>query len=211
MPLHSTANSFGSMRVKTPPVAPRMAIGVMGGSFNPPHAGHFAVAATAMKRLRLDAVWWVVTPGNPLKSHGGLAPLAQRMAACQALARHPRMHITAFEAELGASYTAVTLAFLARRHPRVRFVWLMGADNLAGFHRWQSWRRIAGAMPLVIVDRPRWRHAAVASRAAGAMSRLRRSEGSAALLIKGRGQVGWVLLSTRLSQESSTAIRARSL
>lgn len=204
MALLSTAKSFGSLRVRTPPVATGLRIGVMGGSFNPPHEGHRIVATTAMKRLGLDAVWWLVTPGNPLKSNGRLPSLSARMAACRKLASHPRMHVTGFEAELGASYTAVTLAFLRRRHPGVRFVWLMGADNLAGFHRWQDWRSIARTMPIAVVDRPSWRLEAMASRTAHAMGRLRISEARARCL----RSPGWVMLSTRLSEASSTAIRA---
>ncbi|MDZ4842620.1 MAG: nicotinate-nucleotide adenylyltransferase [Hyphomicrobium aestuarii] len=216
MPHLSTARTFGSLRVRTPMAVPGMRIGVMGGTFNPPHSGHLVVAASAMKRLQLDAVWWLVTPGNPLKVNGGLPPIEARMAACRALARHPRMHVTAFEAELGAPYTAVTTAFLARRHRGVRFVWLMGADNLAGFHRWQNWRGIAATMPIAVVDRPNWRLKAVSSPAAAALARTRWSEARARGLTSGRlwsgvsmPRPGWVLLSTRLSPESSTELRAR--
>jgi nicotinate-nucleotide adenylyltransferase len=209
MPLLSTARSFGSLRVKTPLGLAGQRIGVMGGSFNPPHEGHQIVAETAMKRLGLDQVWWLVTPGNPLKSNGDLASLERRMAACRQFARHPRMHVTAFEAELGAPYTAVTMAFLQQRYPTVRFVWLMGADNLASFHRWQSWRRIAQLMPIVVVDRPQWRFRAFASPAAGALSRLRVPEARAGTLPGNLHRRGWTLLSTRLSNASSTAMRAR--
>jgi len=213
MPHLSTARTFGSFRVRTPMAVPGMR---MGGTFNPPHSGHLVVAATAMKRLQLDAVWWLVTPGNPLKVNGGLPPIEARMAACRTLARHPRMHVTAFEAELGAPYTAVTTAFLARRHRGVRFVWLMGADNLAGFHRWQNWRGIAATMPIAVVDRPNWRLKAVSSPAAAALARTRWSEARARGLTSGSRwsdvsmpRPGWVLLSTRLSPESSTELRAK--
>lgn len=207
MALLSTANPFGSLAVRTPPAAPGMRIGVMGGSFNPPHEGHLVVATTALKRLHLDRVWWLVTPGNPLKSHGDLAPLEERLAACRSLARDPRMIVTAFERELGASYTAVTLAFLSRRYPSTTFIWLMGADNLAGFARWQDWRGIARRMPIAVVDRPKWRMKATASRAARALDRTRVAEERASRL--GVHSNGWVLLSTRLSETSSTAIRNR--
>ncbi|MBX9926255.1 MAG: nicotinate-nucleotide adenylyltransferase [Hyphomicrobiaceae bacterium] len=193
--------------------------GIMGGTFNPPHDGHLLVATTAMRRLRLDAIWWVVTPGNPLKSNGDLPPLSDRMEACRRLATHPRMHITGFEAELGASYTAITLGFLARRHPSVRFVWLMGADNLASFHRWQNWRGIARLMPIAVVDRPTWRLKASAARAARALARYRISESRAVMLLsptkvgqnklRRRKSASWVLMSTRLSEASSTALRRR--
>lgn len=223
----STASTFGSLNVRTPRAGPGMRVGVMGGTFNPPHEGHLMVARTAMKRLRLDALWWLVTPGNPLKSNGGLPPVEVRMAACRALARDPRMKVTAFERELGASYTEITLGFLRRRYPSVRFVWVMGADNLASFHRWQNWRGIARSMPLVVVDRPGWRFKAVASPAARAMIRRRLREQYAAGLSNGKNPIrkaaavvgtfrassahgagqGWVLLSTRLSPESSTVLR----
>jgi nicotinate-nucleotide adenylyltransferase len=197
----------GGLHVRTPPAPPGRRIGVMGGSFDPPHAGHMVVAETALRRLRLDAVWWLVTPGNPLKGHGGLAPLAERMAACRRLARHPRMHVTAFEADLGSAYTAVTLTFLVRRHPGVRFAWLIGADNLAGFHRWQGWRRIAALMPVVVVDRPGWRYRALAAPAARALARRRVPERAARRLVARARRPGLVLLSTRLSAASSTALR----
>ena len=129
-----------SVSIKTPLVMPGQRIGIMGGSFNPPHEGHAIVAETALKRLALDQLWWVVTPGNPLKSNGALPSQATRMAACAKLAKGPRMKITGFEAGLGTPYTAATIAFLKRRYPGVHFVWVMGADNLASFHRWQRWR-----------------------------------------------------------------------
>jgi nicotinate-nucleotide adenylyltransferase len=209
MPRLSAPFRFGSLRVRPPLVQPGQRIGVMGGSFNPPHEGHAIVAATALKRLGLDQLWWLVTPGNPLKSNGSLAPLADRMAACRALARGPRMHITAFEAELATPYTAATLAFLKRRHPTVTFIWVMGADNLAGFHRWQDWRGIARTLPIAVVDRPGWRLRALASPAALTLRANRQPEARAATLGR-RGTTGWTLLSTRLSSASSTELRNRS-
>jgi nicotinate-nucleotide adenylyltransferase len=158
--------SFGSVRVRTPLALPGMRIGLMGGSFNPAHEGHLAVAETALKRLGLDRVWWIVSPGNPLKSHAGLAPLADRLAAARRLTgSDPRIEVTGFEAALGSPYTAVTVGFLVRRHPGVRFVWIMGADNLAGLDRWQAWREIARMVPLAVVDRPDWRMKSIASMA----------------------------------------------
>jgi len=135
----------------------RRRVGIMGGTFNPPHAGHQLVSSTTLKRLQLDQLWWVVTPGNPLKSNGGLPSLESRMEACRALVSDPRMTVTGFEAELQTPYTAATLAFLRKRYPAVHFVWVMGADNLAGFHRWQHWRDIMETMPIAVVDRPGWR------------------------------------------------------
>ncbi len=207
---------FGSIRVKTPLAFRGERIGVMGGSFNPPHAGHATVSQTALKRLGLSRIWWVVTPGNPLKANGGLPDLAERMDACRTLARRPREVVTGFEAELGTTYTAATLAFLRLRHPGVRFVWVMGADNLAGFHRWQQWGTIARLMPMAVVDRPGWRWKALASPAARrfAASRLpERRVGSLGRKAIGslgkRGGAGWSLVSTRLSDLSSTDLRSR--
>lgn len=193
--------------MRTPLVLPGQRIGVMGGSFNPPHEGHLVVAKTALRRLHLDQLWWLVTPGNPLKSHDGLAPLAERMTACREIAgRDPRMHVTAFEADLGSPYTAITLRFLRQRFPSTRFVWVMGADNLAHFHRWQDWRGIARKMPIAIIDRPGWRLRALASPAAHALARRRRSEANTSDLAH---KTGWVFLTSRLSPLSSTVLRGR--
>lgn len=207
MPRTSSPVSFGSIRVATPLVQPGQRIGVMGGSFNPPHEGHSIVASTALKRLGLDQLWWLVTPGNPLKSNGGLAPLAERMAACWAMARDPKMRVTAFEAQLRTPFTAATLAFLRRRYPSVTFIWIMGADNLATFHRWQHWRDIARALPIAVVDRPGWRLKALSSPAALTLMPNRHREASARLLAR-PNRHGWTLLSTRLSHASSTQLRA---
>ncbi len=207
MPRTSAPVSFGSIAVKTPLVQKGQRIGVMGGSFNPPHEGHAIVAATALKRLQLDQLWWLVTPGNPLKSNGSLAPLAERLAACARLAQSPRMRVTAFEAQLKTPYTAATLRFLQRRYPGVTFIWVMGADNLATFHNWQQWRVIARDMPIAVVDRPGWRFRALSSPAVHALSRKRLPEAQSPMLGRTNG-VRWTLLSTRLSHASSTQLRA---
>ena len=198
--------SFGSLRVRTPLCLPGQRIGIMGGTFNPPHEGHRIAAEAAMKRLGLDQIWWLITPGNPLKSHNGLPPLEGRMQLVQAFARGPRMKITGFERELGTRFTAGTLAFLKRRFPAVRFVWVMGADNLASFDRWQHWREIAQMMPIAVVDRPGWRHAGLASPAAQALRRHRLPEAEAASLAD-KNPPAWMLLTIRLSGLSSTALR----
>jgi nicotinate-nucleotide adenylyltransferase len=198
--------SFGSLRVHPPFCFPGQRIGVMGGSFNPPHAGHRIAAEAAMKRLGLDQVWWLITPGNPLKSRNGLTAVNGRMDLVHQFAVGPKMKVTSFERELGTGYTAATLAFLKRRRPDVRFVWIMGADNLATFDRWQHWRRIAEIMPIAVVDRPGWRHKGLASPAALALSRWRLPEAEARSLAD-RKPPAWVFLTIRLSDLSSTALR----
>jgi nicotinate-nucleotide adenylyltransferase len=189
-----------------PPHPPGLRIGLYGGSFNPPHAGHLHVGLLALKRLRLDRIWWLVTPGNPLKELGGLPPLAERMAAAQALARHPRLAVTGFEAEIGARYTLDSLEYLAGHAPGVRFVWIMGADNLAQFDRWRGWRRIAQLMPFAVIDRPGWTLRAARSRAALALARFRIDETDAPVLAD-RAPPAWVFLHGPRSALSSTVLR----
>jgi nicotinate-nucleotide adenylyltransferase len=181
-------------------------IGLMGGTFNPPHAGHATCASTAIRRLRLDQLWWMVTPGNPLKSGDGLPPLAERIGASRKFAADPRIKVTGFEAALGSRYTYDTLRFVMRRLPGVHFVWVMGADNLAGFDRWQHWRDIARLVPIAVVDRPGWRLRALASPAATSLARYRVAEDLAGRLPV-MAPPAWTLLSTRLSEASSTALR----
>jgi len=181
-------------------------IGVMGGTFNPPHEGHALVATTALRRLKLDQLWWMVTPGNPLKSGNGLPPLAERLAASQRLVTDPRIAVTGFEEGLGEPYTYATVSYLTRRMPGVHFVWVMGADNLASFHRWRRWREIAELVPMAVVDRPGWRFKALASPAAVRLMPFRVPENRAAGLATMRPPA-WIFLSTRLSAASSSALR----
>jgi nicotinate-nucleotide adenylyltransferase len=195
--------------VHTPTARAGQRIGLMGGTFNPPHAAHLANSELAIRRLDLDRLWWLVTPGNPLKFNSTLAPLEERLEASRRLARHPAIRITAFEASLGTAYTAETLTFLKTRFPAVRFVWIMGGDNLAGFHRWRDWRRIADLYPIAVIDRPGWRLRALASPAARALARYRRPDDQAALL-PNREAPAWVYLSNKLLPHSSTAIRSAS-
>ena len=131
-----------------------MQVGLFGGSFNPPHAGHALVAEIALRRLALDQLWWIVTPGNPLKSTRELASLQERLALSESLIHNPRVKITAFEAAHHVRYTADTLALIKARNPGVDFVWIMGADNLRDFHRWQRWRKIFMTFPIAVIDRP---------------------------------------------------------
>lgn len=131
-----------------------MQVGLFGGSFNPPHAGHVLVAEIAMRRLNLEQLWWMVTPGNPLKSARELAPLGERIRQSEDISRNPRIKVTAFEAAQHVRYTADTLALVRARNPGVDFVWIMGADSLRDFHRWQRWRQIAMTFPIAVIDRP---------------------------------------------------------
>lgn len=210
MPLTTRAKSFGRVGAGAPQALAGQAIGVLGGTFNPPHAGHVQITEIALRRLRLDRLWWVVTPGNPLKSNGELPPLAQRIAACNALIDDPRVEVTGFEARLGTPYTAATLGYLRRRFPGVRFVWIMGADNLATFHRWQRWREIAAEVPIAVVDRPGWRLKAMSSPAARSLSSAYIPELQAGSLSR-HDAPAWTLLSGPLSPLSSTALRGGKL
>jgi len=184
-----------------------MRIGLFGGTFDPPHAAHLAASLLAMKRLRLDRVWWLVTPGNPLKDTRHLAPLIERIVAAQALTRHLRIDVSGVEAEIRTRYTYDTLSFLKRRCPGVRFVWVMGADNLRSFYRWQRWRGIAAMMPIAVVDRMGTSLYATAGRAAQALARFRLRE-TAATTLASRKPPAWVYLHGLKSPLSSTALRA---
>jgi nicotinate-nucleotide adenylyltransferase len=184
-----------------------MRIGLFGGTFDPPHRAHRSVCLIALQRLALDRVWWLVTPGNPLKDTRGLSPLAERIAAARALARHPRIEVTGFEAEIGARYTYDTIRYLRAHCPGVRFVWIMGADNLRSFHRWEKWRRIAALVPIAVVDRLGPSLYATAGPAGQALGRKRISE-TAAKTLATRKPPAWVYLHGLKSPLSSTALRA---
>lgn len=190
-----------------PPLAfPGMAIGLLGGSFNPAHAGHLHISRMALRSLALDRVWWLVTPGNPLKGRDELAPLVERLAGAVNIARDPRIDVTGFEAARRDVFTANTLHFLARRYPGTRFVWLMGADNLASFHNWQNWKKIAAMMPIAVLNRPGCRFAARASRAAAVLANAYSDESDATGLAD-RRPPAWTFLTGPLSPASSSKIR----
>jgi nicotinate-nucleotide adenylyltransferase len=170
---------FGSIHANPPHAEPGQRIGLLGGSFNPPHAAHRLITEIALTRLRLDRVWWLVTPGNPLKDRSVLLPLAERLALARTLMDDPRVIITDFERGLNSPFTAATLAYLKLRFSSVHFVWLMGGDCLADFHRWQHWRQIFEMLPIAVIDRPGWRLPALASRAGRAFSSRRLPEARA--------------------------------
>jgi nicotinate-nucleotide adenylyltransferase len=179
-------------------------VGLLGGSFNPAHGGHRRMSLAALQRLGLDEVWWLVSPQNPLKPVAGMAPLAARIASARKVARHPRIRPTAIEAELGTQLTVDTLQALRRRFPHVRFLWLMGSDNLLQFHRWAEWRTIARTVPIVVMARPLY---VGPSQSAPAMAWLRR--------YRHRSAAGWwnwrlpglALVDFGLDNRSATAIR----
>ena len=195
------------MRHLLPYARPGQVIGLLGGSFDPPHAGHVHVTREAIKAFGLDRVWWLVSPGNPLKARGP-APLERRMAAARALVDDPRVEVSDIEAHLGTRATADTLAKMARLYPGVRFVWLMGADNLAQFHRWQNWRVIMEMVPVGVVARPGDRISARMARAARAYD-WARIDGQARHLL-GRAQApAWCFVNVPMVDISSTDIRAK--
>lgn len=185
---------------------PGQRIGLLGGSFDPPHAGHLHITEIALRRFRLDRVWWLVSPGNPLKSHGP-GPLADRIAAARSLADDPRILVTGIEAGLGTRRTADTVAALKKRWPLVRFVWLMGSDNLVQFSRWDRWQGIAAQVPIGVIARPGARTTARTARAATILARHRLPEHRAGLLADAMPPA-WVLINVPMTSLSSTAIRA---
>ncbi len=182
-------------------------IGLLGGSFNPAHKGHRAISLHALRALGLDEVWWLVSPGNPLKPVKGMAPFAARMASARAMARHAPIRVTGIEARLKTRYTADTLAKLPRLFPKHRFIWLMGADNLEQFHKWRAWRTIAAKVPIAVIARPGYDRHARASPAMGWLRRAVRPAGQA------KNWTSWrlpalVLLRFRPDPTSATSLRA---
>lgn len=182
-------------------------VGLLGGSFDPPHPGHVLITREALRRFGLDRVVWLVSPGNPLKSRGP-APLAHRMAAARRLMQHPRVIVSDAESRLGTRYTAATLRALRAAHPGVRFVWLMGADNLAQFHRWDQWREILRSVPVGVLARPGDRISARMSPAARQFHAFKLSS-RAARLLPYASPPAWCFVNVPMSDLSSSAIRAR--
>ena len=144
-----------------------MRIGLLGGSFNPAHRGHRRMSLAAMDALGLDQLWWLVSPGNPLKPQKGMAPYAARLAQARFVARRSRIHVSDFEAEAKTIYTVDTIAALRSLHPEDQFIWLMGEDTVAQFHHWKDWRRLANMVPIAVLSRPGYDGAARAARAMG--------------------------------------------
>jgi nicotinate-nucleotide adenylyltransferase len=204
-----TARASLSHVARLPMAAPHMRIGLLGGSFNPPHNAHVEVSLAALKRLGLDQVWWLVTPGNPLKDAAKLPGVAERAQAAKHLVgSHPRIAVTGFAGGKASPYTIDLIRELKRRFPAVNFVWLMGADNLAGFHRWRAWEQIFGLMPIAVLDRPGFRLKARASQAAQRFSAYHVDESDASGLAQ-LEPPAWTVLTHRLSTLSSTKLRAK--
>lgn len=193
--------------LKMPYVERGMSVGLFGGSFNPPHRGHELVAEIALRRLGLDQLWWMVTPGNPLKNHAELASLEERVALSRKIAPGPRVKVTAFEAAHNLHYTAQTLNFVKARNPGIRFVWIMGADNLKHFHHWQDWRGIAETFPIAVIDRPGSTLAYLSSKMAKTYSHARVDEEDAAVL-PFLAAPAWTFIHGPRSPLSSSAIRS---
>lgn len=190
------------------PDTPLIPTGLLGGSFNPAHAAHRQISLFARRRLRLDEVWWLVSPGNPLKDDAGMAPLRARIRSARAAARGAPIRVTAIERELGTHYTVETLSRLIRRYPKRRFIWLMGADNLQQFHRWRQWRDIARLVPIAVVARPGYDLPARLAPAMGWLRRFVHPAGQAWNWTKWRPPA-LVIIASRPDTTSATAIRAR--
>jgi len=181
-------------------------IGLFGGSFDPAHAGHVALTKHALRQFGLDQVWWLVTPGNPLKSHGP-APLAMRMAQARAKMKHPQVRVTDIEAQLGTTYTAETIAVLQDRFVHTQFVWLMGADNLAQFDQWKDWRQIMETIPIGVIARPTARLSPLSSRAAR-IYRNARVPAKKSRLLGNLSGPAWCYLNMPLMPISSSILRS---
>lgn len=195
------------MRYRLPYARAGQVVGLLGGSFDPPHEGHAHITREAIKRFDLDKVWWLVSPGNPLKAHGP-APIDQRVRAAQELMQHPKVEITDLEAHLGSPYTAETITHLRRLYPCVRFVWLMGADNLAQLHKWQDWRVIMNNIPVAVIARAGQRLGARRSVAAKTYRQFR-LKGRKARMLGQHDAPAWAYQNVPLVNLSSSAIRAR--
>ncbi|MCX7560370.1 nicotinate-nucleotide adenylyltransferase [Sulfitobacter sp. F26204] len=194
------------MRFQFPHAAPGQVIGLLGGSFDPAHAGHAHITREALKRFGLDRVWWLVSPGNPLKLRGP-ASLEDRMARAREVMQHPRVEITDIETQLGTRYTAETLVKVQGLYPGVRFVWLMGADNMAQFHLWQDWQGIMESVPVGVLARPGQRISARMSRAARQYAPYRIPGRFGQLLARAQAPA-WSFVNVPMNDTSSTAIRA---
>lgn len=198
--LSHTVSAWGDRRRRT--------VGLLGGSFNPAHDGHRYISLIALNHLGLDEVWWLVSPQNPLKSLAEMAPLSERLASAAAVSDHPRIRVTGVETQLATKYTADTLAALKVRYPGIRFVWLMGADNLAQIPKWRRWTDIFRGVPVAIIDRAPYSFSSLAGKAVHRFARWRVG-GRAVQGLAHRPPPAWTFLPVRRHDGSATAIRAR--
>jgi nicotinate-nucleotide adenylyltransferase len=196
-----TIPAFGSRNTQT--------IGLLGGSFNPAHEGHVHISELALKQLGLDAVWWLVSPQNPLKSEKDMASIEKRVLSARKIVKHSKIHITTLENQLRTRYTADTLKALCKRYPNIRFVWIMGADNLAGFHRWKNWQFIFKTTRIAIYHRPTYALKALSSQTAQRFSQSRLAPKKAGIIGRLKPPV-WSFLPIRGKNVSATDIRSRS-
>ena len=183
-----------------------MKIGLLGGSFNPAHAGHLHISLEAMKRLKLDAVWWLVSPQNPLKETKGMANFEKRFYSAQSMASHPRIIVTNIELTLGTHYSVDTVRELKKRCPKNQFVWLMGADNLAILQRWKNWKTLVRLVPFAVLDRAPFSHRAQRQRAALGLRKYRLKSSDAPILSSHKTPA-WVYILMRRHGAASTDIR----
>jgi len=181
-------------------------IGLLGGSFNPAHAGHVHITLEALKRLQLDEVWWLVSPQNPLKSKNDLAAYSKRLESAKALIDHPRVKVLDIEQREGLYYSIDTIRFLQKRSRGMQFVWIMGADNLEHFHRWRAWREIFARLPIVVIDRAPYAFAALHGLAA-LRYRHKRVTNSRALVSQGKPLPTWAYMSVPRHPLSATYLR----
>lgn len=187
---------------------PGRRIGLLGGSFNPAHEGHLHISLIALRRLELDQVWWLVSPQNPLKETSDTAPLEERIAQAEQVAGDPRIVVTGLEQDLGTQYTVDTIAALKGQAPTLRFVWLMGADNLIQLPHWKSWRQIFEQVPIAVIARPGYTIPARSSKAAQIYAKAQLDSDDAALL-PGRPTPAWTFIQESLHPASSTEIRSK--
>lgn len=210
MDSHSVFDGVAPKYLRMPHVEKGMTVGLFGGSFNPPHDGHLLVAELAFSRLALQQLWWMITPGNPLKDVSELPPLSTRIGWSEEINQDKRVKVTAFEAAFRTRYTAQTLAIIRKTNPGVKFVWLMGADNLANFHQWQDWQKIANTFPIAVIDRPGSTLSYLSSMMAKTFdfARIDESDGQALAF---RSAPAWTFIHGPRLPHSSTAIRKQRL
>jgi nicotinate-nucleotide adenylyltransferase len=189
------------------PAAPGMRIGLLGGSFNPAHHGHIHASEQALKQLKLDYVWWLVSPQNPLKTKRGMASFAKRLQAARAVARHPRIVVTPIEEALNTRFTIDTLRTLKRRFPQVRFVWLMGSDNMLQIPRWKDWQDIYASVPIAVIARA---GSALKARLSPAAARFKSAERPPNASFAAAKPPSWTILDAKRDPASATALRTSS-